>query len=83
MGVANTRNPDDVQQRGVLRAALNALADLPYIKGLVYWVSFNTSGGGGFTQLFQTNSRTVLRPAIHILNEFYAKGRCTSRLPII
>lgn len=83
IGVMNTKNPTDTQQREILRAALNELSTLDYITGVSYWVSYNTSGGGGYTQLFQTNSRTVPRPALKTLSEFFTTGTCHKRMDVI
>lgn len=83
IGVMNTINVGDDPQREVLRLALNTLANLSYIKGLNYWVGYNTTSGGGFTQLFQTNSRTLPRPALKTLGEFYTKGNAHGRMEVI
>jgi len=83
IGCSNTTSSSDSGQREVLRSAFNALAQLDYIKGVNYWVGYNTSNGGGYTQLFQTGSRTVPRPALKTLSEFYTKGYCSARMDVI
>lgn len=83
IGHNNLRAVSDDSQREVLRMAFNMLSGLSYIKGINYWVGYNTSGGGGFTQLFQTNSRTVPRPALKTLGEYFTKGACTGRMEVI
>lgn len=83
IGHNNLRAVSDESQREVLRMAFNLLSTLSYVKGLNYWVGYNTSGGEGSTQLFQTGSRTAPRPALKTLGEYFKKGACTGRMDVI
>jgi hypothetical protein len=83
IGCNNLHSLTDADQRNQLREAFNALSSLSYVVGINYWVSYNTSGGGGHTQLFQTGSLTQPRAALAILSEFYTKGHCSGRMKVI
>jgi hypothetical protein len=72
MGYSNQINVDDATQRAVLSAELDAIAPLPYIAGINYWVGPGTQFSGGYTHIFdQSGSTWSLRPAAYVLSSFF------------
>lgn len=75
LGYSNQVNVDDATQQAVLKAELAALAPLPYLVGVNYWVGAGTDTSGGYTHIFiKTHGGWLLRPAAHVLAAFY-QGR--------
>ena len=65
---------DDLTQQSVLAAELNALATLPYLTGINYWVGAGTDNSGGYTHLFSGGTGSwSWRPAAATLAGFYAR----------
>lgn len=81
-GYNNTTTVSDEDQRNVLRHFFNELSNLSYVKGLNYWHGY---GNSAFDKclIWQSQSRTLPRPATPILNEKYKNGNCTSRIKIL
>lgn len=72
MGYSNQVNVDDATQQAVLKAELAALAPLPYLAGVNYWVGAGTNTSGGYTYLLiKVHGAWSLRPAAHELAAFY------------
>lgn len=72
MGYSNKINVDDTTQKEVLKAELDAIARLPYIAGVNYWVGPGTETSGGYTHIFsQSTNGWTLRPAAYELSAFY------------
>jgi len=72
LGYSNRVNVDDTTQQAVLKAELTALAPLPYLIGVNYWVGAGTDTSGGYTHiLIKTHGVWLLRPAAHALAAFY------------
>lgn len=72
MGYSNKVNVDDATQDAVLRSELNALAALPYLAGINYWVGAGTASSGGYTHIFAgSHGAWTLRPAAVDLAAFY------------
>ncbi len=72
LGTNNLRSIPDGEQEDVLARAFYKLRSVSYLTGMNYWGSYNTSTGGGYTQLFQTGSITLPRAALITLGQFYA-----------
>lgn len=71
MGYSNKVNVDDATQQAVLEAEFAALAPLPYLAGINYWVGAGTDTSGGYTHIFvKSNGVWMLRPAAHELCAF-------------
>ena len=71
MGYSNNVNVDDATQQAVLEAEFAALAPLPYLAGVNYWVGAGTDSSGGYTHIFvKSNGVWMLRPAAHELCAF-------------
>ncbi len=72
LGYSNKVNVDDTTQQAVLKAELAALAPLPYLVGVNYWIGAGTDTSGGYTHIFiKTHGIWLLRPAAHTLASFY------------
>jgi len=72
MGYSNSIEVDDNTQRVVLKAELDALAKLPYVVGVNYWVGAGTHTSGGYTNiLVKSGEQWSLRPAANELSAFY------------
>ncbi|HET8911963.1 MAG TPA: hypothetical protein VFN23_10895 [Ktedonobacteraceae bacterium] len=72
LGYSNQVNVDDTTQQAVLQAELSALASLPYLAGVNYWVGAGSDTSGGYTHIFsKTHGVWLLRPAAHALAAFY------------
>jgi hypothetical protein len=75
LGYSNQVNVDDTTQQAVLKAELAALAPLPYLVGVNYWVGAGTDTSGGYTHIFiKIHGGWLLRPAAYVLAAFY-QGR--------
>ena len=83
LGYSNRVNVDDTTQQAVLKAELAALAPLPYLIGVNYWVGAGSDTSGGYTHIFiKTHGVWLLRPAAHALAAFYEsrlRGQTASR----
>lgn len=76
LGYSNAVNVDDATQQAVLAAELAAIATVPNIIGMNYWVAQGTASSGGFTHLFSGNRGSWgLRPAASTLATFYGQQR--------
>jgi hypothetical protein len=76
LGYSNAVNVDDTTQNNVLAAELAAIATVPAVVGVNYWVAQGTSTSGGYTHLFAGNRGAwTLRPAASTLANFYAQQR--------
>lgn len=74
MGYSNEHPVDDTTQEAVLKEELNALASVPYLVGINYWVGAGTETSGGYTHIFKgTTGHWSLRPAAYVLASFYSK----------
>jgi hypothetical protein len=82
IGYNNTTAVTDEDQREVLRVFFNAVKDLSYIKGINYWVGYGDSQYDK-TYTFQSTSRTLPRPAIQVISDFYTNGICSKRMNVI
>jgi hypothetical protein len=72
MGYSNQVNVNDTTQQAVLKAELAALAPLPYLAGVNYWVGAGTKSSGGYTYIFtKAHGAWSLRPAAYELAAFY------------
>lgn len=72
MGYSNSVPVNDATQQAVLQAEFDALAQLPYVVGLNYWVGAGDSHSGGYTHIFtQTQAGWELRPAAYALAAFF------------
>ncbi|GAC1635654.1 MAG: hypothetical protein PVS3B3_33090 [Ktedonobacteraceae bacterium] len=72
IGYSNNINVDDATQLKVLQAEFAAIAILPYIAGMNYWVGPGSTTSGGYTYLIVNNDGTwILRPAAYALIAFY------------
>ena len=72
MGYSNKINVNDATQQAVLKAELDAIAPLPYLAGVNYWVGPGTQWSGGYTHIFvKSGSTWSLRPAALELSKFY------------
>ncbi len=72
IGYSNNMNVDDATQLKVLRAEFAAIATLPYIDGMNYWVGPGSTTSGGYTYIIVKISGTwTLRPAAYALTDFY------------
>ena len=75
LGYSNRVPVDDRTQAQVLAAEFQALATLPYLEGLNYWVGAGTDNSGGYTHLFAGGTGTwTLRPAAAVVGSFFASG---------
>jgi hypothetical protein len=67
-----SRNVDGATQRAVLKAEFDALARLPYLRGVNYWVGAGSSQID-FSRLFdRVHGAWTLRPAAGVVKSFYA-----------
>lgn len=83
-GYNNLSSVTDADQYEVLSLLFRELeTKCPYVKGFNYWCSFNTTGGGGYTNIYQTNSRTLPRPAVAALRDYYDGSFVTGRKLIV
>ena len=74
MGYPLREPVDDALQASVLKAELEALAPIPYIVGINYWVGAGTDTSGGFTHIFSGGAgRWTLRPAAYVLASYFEK----------
>jgi hypothetical protein len=74
MGYSNKMEVDDTTQEAVLSAEFAAIAPLPNIAGINYWVGAGTSNSGGYTHIFNGSTGSwILRPAAIDLAAFYAQ----------
>lgn len=74
MGYPLKQPVDDATQERVLKAELEALAPIPYLVGVNYWVGAGTDTSGGYTHLFSgTAGRWTLRPAAYVLASYFEK----------
>ena len=65
-------NVDDATQLKVLQAEFSAIAVLPYVQGMNYWVGPGSTTAGGYTYIIVNISGAwVLRPAAYALTNFY------------
>lgn len=72
MGYSNSVPVDDATQQAVLQAEFDAIAKLPYVVGLNYWVGAGTNDSGGYTHIFtKTPQGWTLRPAARALAAFF------------
>lgn len=72
MGYSNRMDVDDATQQAVLKAEFAAMARLPYVAGVNYWVGAGSSHAGGYTYIIQkTNGLWYPRLAASDLSEFY------------
>ncbi len=72
IGYSNNVNVDDATQLKVLQAEFSAIAALPYIKGMNYWVGPGSTTSGGYTYIIVNDSGIwTLRPAAYALTNFY------------
>jgi len=73
MGFSDRNQVDDATQAAVLTAEFQALAAIPYIRAINYWVGTGTNQTGGFTQLFDgTQGTWATRPAANVVAAFFA-----------
>lgn len=73
MGYSNDLPVDDATQAAVLHAEFGALAGLPFLAGVNYWVGAGTNNSGGYTHLYSGGTGAWgLRPAAAELDAFYA-----------
>jgi len=74
-GYARDQEVDDATQARVLSAELAALARLPYLQGLNYWVDAGGRGYGGYTNLYRkVKGGWQARPAAATLARAYLAG---------
>jgi hypothetical protein len=72
MGYSNEVPVSDTVQQNVLSAEFNALAGLPYVAGLNYWVGPGSNTAGGYTYIFrEVNGAWLARPAAYSLAAFF------------
>lgn len=72
MGYSNSVAVSDNVQQSVLAAELAAIATVPSVVGMNYWVGPGTDSSGGYTHLFAGARDTyTLRPAASTLSSFY------------
>ena len=72
MGYSNDVPVDDTTQQRVLGGELHALAALPYLAGINYWVGPGSNNAGGYTYLFvESNGTWRLRSAASELSALY------------
>ncbi len=72
IGYSNNVNVDDATQLKVLQAEFAAIATLPYVDGMNYWVGPGSTTSGGYTYIIVNISGTwTLRPAAYALTDFY------------
>lgn len=76
-GYARDFAVDDATQGRVLGAELHALATLPYVRGMNYWVDAGGPGYGGYTNLYRRAGGRdwVPRPAAAVVAAAYARAR--------
>lgn len=81
-GYNNTTLVGDEDQRTLLRHFFNELSTIPYVKGLNYWHGY---GNATFDKclIYQSQSRTLPRPALYMLGEYYSNGQCGGRVQTI
>jgi alcohol dehydrogenase (cytochrome c) len=74
MGYSNKMVVDDSTQEAVLSAEFAAIAPLPSIAGINYWVGTGTDTSGGYTHIFSGSpGRWTPRPAARDLAAFFAQ----------
>jgi hypothetical protein len=72
MGYSNEMAVDDTTQDQVLAAEFTALATLPYLVGVNYWVGAGTNTSGGYTHIFSGSAGNwSLRPAAAEVAAFF------------
>ena len=72
IGYSNSMNVDDATQLKVLQAEFSAIAGLPYVQGMNYWVGPGSTTAGGYTYIIvNIGGAWVLRPAAYALTNFY------------
>ena len=72
-GYARDMQVDDATQARVLAAELTALATLPYLLGINYWVDAGGPGYGGYTNLYRkAGAAWQPRPSAEVLARAYA-----------
>jgi hypothetical protein len=73
MGYSRSLEVDDATQQRVLHAEFTALAGVPYLNGVNYWVGAGTDQSGGFTHLFKgEHGAWASRPAASEVTAFFS-----------
>jgi hypothetical protein len=71
-GYSRDRQLSDTVQAAVLRAEIAALEQIPYLKGLNYWVDAGGPGYGGYTNLYRlVRGKWTARQAASVLATAY------------
>ncbi len=83
MGYSNEVPVDDATQNAVLAAEQSALAALPYLVGINYWVGAGTDNSGGYTHLYSGSTGDwALRPAGATTALFYGAQASAANLDV-